>query len=87
MGVFHPPGLSEKVTVYTVFLGSWLLFGLIIGASYKGDMLSALIAPKVQMPFTNFEELSQMRGKYYMFKGQNILTLAEVRKCRGSRGR
>ena len=39
--------------------GVWLVMCVIIGALYKGNLMSMLVSPRVPIPFTNYRELLQ----------------------------
>uniref|UniRef100_A0A2P2IBZ3 Glutamate receptor ionotropic, kainate 2-like n=1 Tax=Hirondellea gigas TaxID=1518452 RepID=A0A2P2IBZ3_9CRUS len=49
--------LDVVVPVHQALLGLWLVMCLVIGTIYKGNLMSKLIAPKVNIPFSTFEEL------------------------------
>jgi len=40
-----------------MLVGVWLIISVILNTSYKGSLKAKLIAPRIKLPFTNFEEL------------------------------
>ena len=71
--------LEEKLHVYSFLVGLWLMICLIIGTSYKGNLMSKLIAPKVDIPFRNYEELvMQTKIPYFVVGGTFLYNFGSV---------
>ena len=61
-------------------IGTWILGALIICTYYKSNLMSMLIAPRVVIPFSNFEELvEQNEIPYKMPDGSHFVDIARVR--------
>ena len=61
-----------------LLIGTWMIGCLIIGSMYKTTLMSKLIVPKVNIPFSTFEELTENEvmpykmppGSYYTQMGR-----------------
>lgn len=57
----------------------WILITFIIGMAYKGILQALLIIPKINIPFTNIEEMvNQDKVKWTMARGTIFLEALEV---------
>ena len=51
-------GLPKRFSLGGILVGVWLLASFIVATVYKGNLKAALIAPKINIPFRSFQELS-----------------------------
>lgn len=54
-------------------LGLWLCVCFIVGTVYKSNLMSKMIAPKVNFPFTNIEEMVNNKVMEFTIPSGSIL--------------
>ena len=70
---------EEVISVYPLLIGLWLTFCLIVGTLYRCDLASKLIAPKINIPFNDMEELlAQKELSFFIAGGSYIYNYGKV---------